>query len=131
MSVKFYSKVLGLKIMDISPRDPKFSEKVTGISKAKLRIAYLSGHNCNIELIEYLSPKGKKIDNATCNVGSAHVCFNVDNFKVFIKNLKKNNVRLAGEPQIIPAGPNKGKLVVYSKDIDSNNLEFISVDQYD
>ena len=29
-------------------------------------------------------------------------------------------------PQIIPDGPNKGKMVVYSEDPDSNKLEFIS-----
>lgn len=130
MSVKFYSKVLGLRIMDISSRDPEFSEKVTGIRKAKLKIAYFSGHNCQVELIEYLSPKGKKLDTATCNVGSAHICFNVDNFKDFVKKLKKNKVKMASEPQMIPAGPNMGKLVVYAKDPDSNNLEFISNELY-
>ena len=129
-SVKFYSQVMGLKIIDVSSRDLKFSEKVTGIAKARLKIAYLSGNNCSIELIEYLSPKGKKMDTKTCNVGSAHICFNVDNFKNFINILKKNRVMMASEPQMIPAGPNKGRLVVYAKDPDSNNLEFISNEPY-
>lgn len=127
-SVKFYRDVLGLKVLDVSARDSKFSQKVTGIEKAKLRIAYLSGNNCSLELVQYLSPKGKKLDTATCNVGSAHICFNVKNFRKFIGKLKKNKVRLANEPQMVPAGPNRGKLVVYAKDPDSNNLEFISAE---
>ena len=88
-SVKFYRDVLGLKVLDVSARDSKFSQKVTGIEKAKLRIAYLSGNNCSLELVQYLSPKGKKLDTATCNVGSAHICFNVKNFRKFIGKLKK------------------------------------------
>ena len=129
-SVKFYQDVLGLKLMNVSGRDPSFSEKVTGIKGAHLKIAYLSGNNCSIELIQYISPKGKKIDTTTCNVGSAHVCFNVDNFKDFMKRLKENNVGMANEPQIIPTGPNKGRFVVYTKDPDSNNIEFISNEAY-
>ena len=130
-SVKFYNEVLGLRLLDVSERDPAFSEKATGIKKAHLKIAYLSGNNCSVELVQYMSPKGKKIDTSTCNVGSAHVCFNVDNFKDFIEKLKRNNVKLTNEPQMIPGGPNKGKLMVYAKDPDSNNLEFISNERYD
>src|SRR3989344_15470 len=129
-SVKFYRDVLGIKVLDISPRDEKFSEKVTGIQKARLRIAYLEGKNCSVELVQYLSPRGKKIDTATCNIGSAHICFNLKNFGEFMGRMKKNKVRMAGEPQMIPAGPNKGRLVVYAKDPDSNNLEFISEEFY-
>ncbi|HLC60529.1 MAG TPA: VOC family protein [Candidatus Nanoarchaeia archaeon] len=129
-SVKFYKDILGLRLMDISMRDSKFSEKVTGIPKAELKIAYLSGNNCSIELIQYLSPKGKKLDTATCNIGSAHICFNVDGFMSLMNKLKKNKVKLAGRPQIIPKGPNRGRLVVYAKDNDSNNLEFISIEKY-
>ncbi len=125
-SAIFYEKILGLKLVNISERDQVFSEKVTGIKNAHLKIAYLSGNNCSIELIQYLSPQGEKIDTKTCNVGSAHICFNVKNFSEFIENLKNKNVFFINSPQIIPDGPNKGKMVVYSEDPDSNKLEFIS-----
>jgi glyoxylase I family protein len=125
-SVEFYQKVLGLNLLDIGGRDPLFSEKVTGVKGADLRVAYLGTSNCAVELIQYLSPKGKKIDTRTCNIGSAHVCFVVDNFQAMIDNLRKNNVVFSGEPSIVPGGPNKGKAVLYFEDPDSNTIEFLS-----
>ena len=129
-SVVFYRDVLGLRLMDISDRDSEFSEKVTGIKGARLRIAYLSAENCSIELIQYLAPEGKKIDTATCNVGSAHVCFDVEGFDDFMKRLRRHNVRMVSEPQQIPAGPNKGRKVVYTEDPDNNTLEFVSKEKF-
>ena len=128
-SIKFYSDVLGLKLINVSSRDVLFSEKVTGIPRANLRIAYLSGNNCSLELIQYISPKGKKIDTKTCNIGSSHICFNVDNFREFIRKIK-GKIKIVNSPVSIPLGPNKGRLVVYAKDPDSNNLEFISTEKY-
>lgn len=129
-SVDFYKNVLGLDLLDISDRDAAFSEKVTGIKGAKLRIAYMSTKNCCIELIQY-TPPGKKIDTSTCNIGSPHVCFYVNDFKEFMKKLMENKVKIVNDPQLIPAGPNKGKYVVYTEDPDSNTLEFISVEKYE
>ncbi|MCL5018853.1 MAG: iron-containing alcohol dehydrogenase [Candidatus Pacearchaeota archaeon] len=62
-SVEFYKNLLGLDLMNLSERDIAFSEKVTGIPGAHLKIAYLNGNNCSIELIQYLSPRGEKIND--------------------------------------------------------------------
>lgn len=125
-SVNFYSKILGLKLVNICERDIEFSERVTGIKGAFLKIAYLEVSNCAIELIEYLSPRGEKIDSSTCNVGSAHVCFNVDNFSMMVNTLRKNEVIFSGQICTVPAGPNKDKKVLYFEDPDSNTIEIIS-----
>lgn len=127
-SIEFYNKILGLEFVNKSERDSAFSEKVTGIQGAKLIIAYLQTSNCAIELIQYLSPQGEKLDTETCNVGSAHVCFIVDEFQKMVKKLEGNHVKFPGEPTIIPAGPNKGKAVLYFEDNDSNTIEIISKD---
>lgn len=125
-SIIFYRDILGLKLLDISTRGVEFSEQVTGIKGADLKIAYFEVNNCKVELIEYLAPKGQKIDTTTCNVGSAHICFNVDEFTSFVNNLRKNNVKFSGDICEIPAGPNKGKSVLYFEDNDSNSIELIS-----
>ncbi len=126
-SVKFYHDVLGLEISNITERPKEFSEKATGIKDAHLNIAYLEGGNCALELIQYLSPKGENIDTRLCNVGSAHICFNIDNFHEMIKKLKEKKVKFVGDPLEIPAGPNKGKHMVYIEDPDSNTIELIEV----
>jgi len=127
-SIEFYNKILGLELLDVSERDPEFSEQVTGIEGASLKIAYLNASNCSLELVQYISPEGEKIDTRTCNVGSSHVCFNVSDFNDMLKKLKINNVKFTGKPSIIPGGPNKGKGVLYFEDFDGNSVEYISTD---
>jgi catechol 2,3-dioxygenase-like lactoylglutathione lyase family enzyme len=118
-SIEFYQKILGLELVNKSERDIEFSEKVTGIQGAKLVIAYLKTSNCAVELIQYLSPQGIRLDTKTCNIGVAE-------FQKMVGKLKENNVRFSGKPTIIPAGPNKGKAVLYFEDNDSNTIEIIS-----
>jgi len=126
-SIEFYHNILGLKLLDVSGRDPSFSQRVTGINEAELMVAYFEVNNARLELIEYVKPSGTEvIDTSTCNVGSAHICFNVDSFDSFINKLKVNNVNFSGDICQIPGGPNKGKQVLYFEDIDSNTIEIIS-----
>ena len=59
-SIAFYRDLLGMELLSLAERDPIFSERVTAIPGAHLKVAYLKapdGHR--LELIEYLSPKGK------------------------------------------------------------------------
>jgi glyoxylase I family protein len=128
-SIKFYKDVLNFKLFNKSKRNKKFSEKVTGIKNAKLNIAYMELNNFYLELIEYEDGKGTKIDTSVNNIGSAHVCFNINNFNNYLSKLLKSKLELVGEPTIIPDGPNKGKQVVYVQDIDNNKLEFISLER--
>lgn len=125
-SIRFYVDVLGLSLINVSERDGAFSEKVTGVKGAHLKIAYLAVGGVSLELIEYISPKGEKIDTRPCNIGSAHICFNVDDFSALINVLQKNRVVFRGDICRVPAGPNKGKQVVYFEDPDSNTIEALS-----
>ena len=125
-SVDFYQRVLGLTLISVAGRDSAFSSRVTGITGAELRIAYLRAPNAAVELIQYLSPAGEKIDTRTCNVGSAHVCFIVDDFEAMVDRLRKSGVVFPGEPASVPAGPNEGRGVLYFEDPDSNTIEILS-----
>lgn len=130
-SVDFFHFTFGLPILDRSSRPSSFSEAVTGIAGAELEIAYLRASNCSLELIQYLSPKGEKIDTRTCNVGSAHICFNVDEFDKVIDRALTHGGRLAGKVCQIPGGPNLGRKVAYLEDLDGNTVEIISNKRYD
>jgi catechol 2,3-dioxygenase-like lactoylglutathione lyase family enzyme len=129
-SVEFYKSAVGLKLQDVSHRGVEFSEQVTGIKGAELKIAYLTADNASVELIQYLSPPGKKLDTATNNVGSAHVCFNVKNFDTFFKGYLKKGGRAMSQPLLVPGGPNKNRKVVYTEDPDGNTIEFFSVEKF-
>jgi len=124
-SLKFYTELLGMEMISIADRPQDFCEKVSGIPGARMRIAYVRGADYNLELIQYLSPPGKKLDTTTNNVGSAHLCFVVDNLMEMYRDLSARGVHFRGQPVSVPAGPNKGGLVVYLTDPDGNNLEFV------
>lgn len=124
-AVAFYRDAVGLSLMDMSERDPAFSEKVTGIPGAHLRIAYLRAGACAVELVQYLAPNGEKADTRTCNVGSAHVCFDVDDLDGTIDRMLTAGGRMAGSLAAVPGGPNRGKRVAYLEDPDGNTVELI------
>jgi len=124
-SVSFY-RSLGMELISLAERDPEFAEKITGIRGARLKIAYLrapGGHH--LELIQYLSPPGKKLDTRTHNVGSAHLAFAVDDLPALYAGLKARGVPFKSPPLEVPAGPNKGNLAVYCTDPDGITLEWI------
>jgi len=125
-SVPFYRDLLGLSLVSLASRDRAFSERVTGIPGAELRIAYLQAPNAAVELIQYLSPAGLKLDTRTCNIGSAHVCFVVDDFDLLVGRLRNASVHFAGQPTTVPAGPNLGRQVLYFEDPDGNTIEIFS-----
>jgi len=124
-SISFYRNFLGLELISLTGRDPAFSEKVTGIPGANLKIAYLQAPGHRLELIQYLSPSGEKLDCRTNNIGSAHLAFNVDNLPALYADLKAKGVQFKSEPLEVSAGPNKGTMAVYFTDPDGITLEFL------
>jgi catechol 2,3-dioxygenase-like lactoylglutathione lyase family enzyme len=127
-SVSFYQDTLGFKLLSLAERAPWFSELATGIKGAHLKTAYLEipgGHR--LELIQYLSPPGAKLDSQTNNVGSAHLALIVDDLRAIHRDLKGRGFRFKGEPIEIPAGPNKGNWMVYLLDPDDFTLELIQI----
>lgn len=128
-SVAFYTEALGMQLLNVSERDPAFSEQVTGIPGAHLHIAYVEAANYRLELIQYLSPPGEKINTRTCNVGSAHVAFNVDDLQSMYEEMSAKGVTFVSPPCTVPVGPNKGGKAVYLEDPDQNTLELIQPPQ--
>lgn len=122
-SIAFYRDVLGLQFLSCQVRDQNFSEKAAGIPGAHLKIAFLRAPDHKLELIQYLAPRGEKLDLATNNVGAAHIAFEVDNLHEMYDNLRTAGVRFAGEPLKIQGGPNHGGWMVYLRDPDDITIE--------
>ena len=114
-----------MELMSLAGRDPAFVEKITGIPGANLKVAYLQAPGHRLELIQYLSPPGKKLDLQTNNVGCAHLAFNVDDLPKMYAAMKAKDVHFKSAPLEVSAGPNKGALVVYLTDPDGITLEFL------
>jgi lactoylglutathione lyase len=124
-SIAFYRDLLGMELMSLAGRDPAFVEKITGIPGANLKVAYLQAPGHRLELIQYFSPPGKKLELQTNNVGCAHLAFNVDDLPKMYAEMKAKGVHFKSAPQEVSAGPNKGTLTVYFTDPDGITLEFL------
>jgi catechol 2,3-dioxygenase-like lactoylglutathione lyase family enzyme len=125
-AIAFYRDALGLEQKSRVSRTGGFVSQVIGMPDAHLEIAHMGAGNCTIELIQYVAPLGVKIDTRTCNVGSAHVCFNVDDFQGMLRRVEAGGGRVVGEPSAIPSGLNAGRFAVYVEDPDNNTIEFVS-----
>ena len=77
-AAKWYEDMLGFKAQSDSERTPDFSEAVTGVAGAKLRVVHMDGHGLHFELMQYVDGSGKKIDTSPNNIGSAQVGFRTD-----------------------------------------------------
>jgi catechol 2,3-dioxygenase-like lactoylglutathione lyase family enzyme len=124
VAVDYYVNVIGLELISFADRPIEYVESVTNICNA-MRVAYLKGYGVVLELIEYVgSAKNSSVSNVD-NIGSGHICFNVDDMKDIIDTLKAKGIQFLGAPVVIPAGTNKGGFVVYSLGPDGLVTEFI------
>ena len=122
---EWYREILDFTILSDETRPRDYSEKVTGIAGADLRIVYIRGGEYNIELVEYVGAPGVRIDTATNNVGSAHIAYNVNDLNGMYEDLAPRGVKFVSPPVPVTQGPNKGGFVVYLEDPDGNTLELI------
>ena len=106
------------------------AEQITGVKGAELKLSVVKapgGHK--IELLEYLAPPDRKqhVDLRPCDVGSVHIALTVDNLDAVLEKITASGWKAAGKPQMLTAGPNAGKRVVYVRDPDGTTIEFMQM----
>jgi catechol 2,3-dioxygenase-like lactoylglutathione lyase family enzyme len=131
-SKDFYTRVLGLELVHEGRFNHPYTGRQVGYENADLLAAAfrLKGKKPEasthiLELIEYIHPKGRKVDTHTLNPGTAHMAFAVDDIFGEYKRMKSLGVRFRSEPVAIEAGPNKGGYTVYFLDCNDITLEMI------
>jgi len=127
-SLAFWRDVLGFELSHTADQTGEMAKEITGVEGAELKLAVLKapgGHK--IELLQYLSPPDRKkhADVRPCDVGSVHVALLVDNLEAILEKIAASGWSAAGEPQVLKAGPNAGKRVVYVRDHDGTSIEFM------
>ena len=126
-SVAFFRDALGFDVTSKAPRNPDVVSKVTGIPGTEMIIAYVRGPDHSLELIQYLGPKeGRgRVSSLPCDVGFAHVAFDVDDMDAAVATAAEHGVNVIGEIAVIDQGPNTGGRVAYLRDWDGVTVEFI------
>ncbi|MFC2009202.1 VOC family protein [Chloroflexota bacterium] len=122
----FFVDKLGLEANEIREVSGERVEKIIGFSDLKMRITnIILPDDSNVELIQYVSPKGKQIDLATCNTGVAHLGFVVDDVEETYKEWKAKGVEFVYEPQWAAAGALKGWGISYFRGPDGITMEIM------
>jgi len=129
-SLVFWRDVLGFEYSHSAHQSGEMAEQITGVKGAELKLAVVkspSGHK--IELLEYLSPPGRKkdLDLQPCDVGHVHVALTVENLAALLETIEASGWKAPGKPQTLKTGPNAGKRVVYVRDPDGTTIEFMQL----
>ena len=124
-AIHYFRDLLGLRATPIREVKGERIEKIVMPGASLLVSNITTPDNCNIELIEYVAPKGDKIDLKTCNVGVGHVSFVVDDVQKTYDDLTANGIKFISPPQWSKEGPLKGWAACYSKGPDGITVEFM------
>lgn len=131
-SKDFYTRVLGLELVHEGRFNKPYTSKQVGYENADLLAAAfrIKGKKPEdsthiLELVQYLNPKGTRLDTRTINPGSAHMAFVVDDMFAEYERMKSLGVRFRSEPVAITAGPNEGGYTIYFLDCNDITLEMI------
>jgi catechol 2,3-dioxygenase-like lactoylglutathione lyase family enzyme len=126
-SIAFYRDVLGLELLfiELSEASGDDRSETLGVAKSNLSLAIFRIGDAHLELIEYITPKGRPYDRVNSDIGAAHVAFKVDDIDAAYESLVAKQVRFTGPPATIPAGPMKGWRWTYFFDPDGIPLELI------
>ena len=125
-SISFFTEVLGFRVTSHEPRDPAMIQAMTGIDGADIDVAYLQMPGHALELIEYKGPADRgQVECRVCDVGAAHIAFDVEDVQAVIDRGAQYGVQLMGNVLDVTGGPNKGARAAYLRDSDGVTMEFL------
>jgi catechol 2,3-dioxygenase-like lactoylglutathione lyase family enzyme len=131
-SIAFYRDVLGFELIHTQEQTNEYTRRLVGYPDASLKIAQfaipgqprdLSTHD--LELVEYVSPKGTRGDSNICNPGAAHLAMAVDDIHGRYERLAAAGVSFVSPPNHRTAGVNAGGYTCYFRDPDDIVLELV------
>jgi lactoylglutathione lyase len=131
-SVDFYTRLLGMDLVHRQDQDNDYTRSLVGYPDAVLRVAQLavpgrpagvSTHD--LELVEYVVPRGTRQDPARHHPGAAHLAFAVTDIAAEYERLCAEGVRFVSPPNAITAGVNAGGAACYFTDPDECTLELV------
>lgn len=131
-SVAFYADLLGFTLVHRQEQHNAYTRRLVGYHDAHLRVAQLavpgqprgrSSHD--LELVEYVTPRGTRGDPGICNPGAAHLAVIALDAQATHERLSRAGVAFVSPPNAITAGVNAGGFACYFRDPDDIVLELV------
>ncbi|MHB8770811.1 MAG: VOC family protein [Syntrophales bacterium] len=127
-TVGFFQQVLGFKLVDKAPRDPRNQSFVSGVPGAQVMIAYMDCAGHSLELQDYRGPADRQeYRPRMVDMGHFHLSFVVDDVEAVVAACKNYDPRiraLSPHPLVVDQGPNKGNKIQFVVLPDGVHLEF-------
>ncbi|GAA1696881.1 hypothetical protein GCM10009733_110160 [Nonomuraea maheshkhaliensis] len=131
-SVAFYRDLLGFTLVHRQVQDNAYTRRLVGYPDAVLRVAQLSVpgqprgvSTHDLELVEYVRPRGEPRDPARHLPGAAHLALTVEDARAEHARLAAAGVRFVNAPAEITEGVNRGGYACYFLDPDEITLELV------
>ena len=124
--VSFYRDDLGLTIdREVDSKAPSDGDH-TGIPGAHRTLIFVGkGGGHALELVYYIYPDSPEGHLERNQLGSAHVCFNVENIEELYQDLKSKGVEFVTPPILSTNADGSIHGICYCQDPEGNWLEFI------
>jgi lactoylglutathione lyase len=131
-SIDWYTRVLGLELVHRQRQENEYTRTLVGFPDAILEVAQfrISGvipaySTHMLELVEYVRPRGARVELPTNQVGVAHLAFVVNDIHERHRRMVGAGVRFQNAPVEITEGANKGGWSCYFHDPDGITLELL------
>jgi catechol 2,3-dioxygenase-like lactoylglutathione lyase family enzyme len=131
-SIVFYRDVLGFELIHRQEQANEYTRRLVGYADAHLKVAQFAlpgqprGRSTHdLELIEFVAPRGIRGDIGICNPGAAHLAIGVDDIQDRYRRLTNAGVHFFSPPNPITAGINEGGFTCYFHDPDQIVLEMV------
>jgi catechol 2,3-dioxygenase-like lactoylglutathione lyase family enzyme len=131
-SVTFYRDVLGFELIHRQEQANEYTRRLVGYADAHLKVAQFAlpgqprGRSTHdLELLEFVAPRGVRGDIGICNPGAAHLAIGVDDIHDRYGRLIAAGVHFFSPPNLITAGINEGGFTCYFHDPDQIVLEMV------
>lgn len=124
-SVRFYQDAFGAEvefIVDFGGEEPSKLVRVPG---AKMRVASLQFGRGSLELFQYLSPPGRPYDRSANDIGTSHLCLEVEDIDAAYGWLQSIGVDCRYSPRHVYEGPRAGLSFFYVHDPDGLPVELL------
>jgi catechol 2,3-dioxygenase-like lactoylglutathione lyase family enzyme len=131
-SIAFYCDLLDFTLVHVQEQDNEYTRRLVGYPDAHLRVGQLavpgqprgiSTHD--LELVEYVQPRGARGDVNICNPGAAHLAITVDDIHGTHDHLTAAGVTFFSSPNEVMAGVNLGGFACYFRDPDDIVIELL------
>jgi catechol 2,3-dioxygenase-like lactoylglutathione lyase family enzyme len=123
-ALQFFCDFLGMRATPTREVYGDSVDEILQIPSVRLRVSTVkTPDDADIELMEYVQPKGEKIDSRPCNAGVPHISFIVDDIWRMYRDLADKGVQFFSQPVRIDTSSTTGMSICYLKGPDGINIE--------